>query len=212
MVKYALTLESEAFNSLKMDFNMMLRKILTTMTQKESESGEISLKLKITLTENFAPDVQNSEYHADREIFNPKFEHTVMSSIQIKEKATGYVGGEDYELVWDKHIGEYVMLPVQDAQLSLYDEPDIENDDEDEGDKAEDEESGKTEEIVCEDGFERNVQEAIETVRGAGKASTTLLQLQLAVGYAYASRLMDELEKRGIIGPYRGSEPREVLQ
>lgn len=124
--QFVLNLNSDAFNGLKLDFNNMLRKILATMTQKESENGEITIKLKITLTEGMAPDIKNSSYHADREIFSPKFEHSITSTIQIKDKATGYVGGDDYELVWDKRQGEYVMLPVKDAQKSFFDEPDEE--------------------------------------------------------------------------------------
>ena len=53
-------------------------------------------------------------------------------------------------------------------------------------------------------------QEAIQTVRQYGKASTTLLQTRLSVGYARAARLITNLEDQGIIGPAKGSKPREV--
>ena len=52
---------------------------------------------------------------------------------------------------------------------------------------------------------------AIEVVVEAQQASTTLLQNRLKLGYARASRIIDELENRGIIGPYEGSKPRKVL-
>ena len=42
-------------------------------------------------------------------------------------------------------------------------------------------------------------------------ASTTLLQKKLKLGYARASRIIDDLEERGIIGPFEGSKPRKVL-
>ncbi|MBI4049755.1 MAG: DNA translocase FtsK 4TM domain-containing protein [Candidatus Doudnabacteria bacterium] len=51
---------------------------------------------------------------------------------------------------------------------------------------------------------------AIETVRNAGKASASLLQRRLRVGYARAARLLDILEQRGIIGPGEGAKPRDV--
>lgn len=52
---------------------------------------------------------------------------------------------------------------------------------------------------------------AIEVVVENQMASTTLLQRKLKLGYARAARIVDELEQRGIIGPYEGSKPRKVL-
>ncbi len=52
---------------------------------------------------------------------------------------------------------------------------------------------------------------AVEVVVEAGLASTTMLQKRLKLGYARASRVMDELFDAGIIGPYEGSKPRKVL-
>jgi S-DNA-T family DNA segregation ATPase FtsK/SpoIIIE len=43
------------------------------------------------------------------------------------------------------------------------------------------------------------------------KASTSLIQRKFSVGYSRAARLMDVLEANGIIGPARGSKPREIL-
>lgn len=48
-------------------------------------------------------------------------------------------------------------------------------------------------------------------VRQENKASMRLLQQRLNIGYSTAARLMDVLEQRGVVGPYRGAEPREVL-
>lgn len=53
--------------------------------------------------------------------------------------------------------------------------------------------------------------DAIEVVVNAGQASTTLIQRKLKVGYARAARIVDELEDRGIVGPFEGSKPRRVL-
>lgn len=54
-------------------------------------------------------------------------------------------------------------------------------------------------------------EDAIEVILAAGKASTSLLQRRLKVGYSRAARIMDMLEERGVIGPQQGSKPREVL-
>lgn len=53
--------------------------------------------------------------------------------------------------------------------------------------------------------------QAVQAVIEARRASTTLLQLRLKIGYARAAGLMEEMEERGIIGPRDGSKPREVL-
>ena len=53
--------------------------------------------------------------------------------------------------------------------------------------------------------------EAVKTVREAQKASASLLQRRLKVGYARAARLLDIMESNGIIGPGEGAKPREVF-
>ena len=53
--------------------------------------------------------------------------------------------------------------------------------------------------------------DAVRVVVEAGKASTSLLQRRLRVGYSRASRLIDEMEENGIVGPADGARPREVM-
>ena len=61
------------------------------------------------------------------------------------------------------------------------------------------------------EGEDELLTDAIEVVVEAGLASTSLLQRRLKVGYARAARLVDEMEQRGIVGPFEGSKPRQVL-
>ena len=55
------------------------------------------------------------------------------------------------------------------------------------------------------------LQKCVEVIRTEKKASVSLLQRRLKLGYGRASRLMDELEDRGIVGPSKGAEPRDIL-
>ncbi|WP_281887546.1 DNA translocase FtsK [Paenibacillus sp. YYML68] len=62
------------------------------------------------------------------------------------------------------------------------------------------------------DGFEDELYEqAVQIVLEAKQASVSLLQRRMRVGYTRAARLIDMMEARGIVGPYEGSKPREVL-
>jgi len=54
-------------------------------------------------------------------------------------------------------------------------------------------------------------EEAKRVVIEARKASASLLQRRLRVGYARAARLIDMLEERGVVGPGEGAKPREIL-
>jgi len=53
--------------------------------------------------------------------------------------------------------------------------------------------------------------EAKEVIARAKKASASLLQRRLRIGYARAARILDLLEEQGVIGPGDGAKPREVL-
>ena len=55
------------------------------------------------------------------------------------------------------------------------------------------------------------LEEAISLVAQRGTASTSMLQRRLRVGYTRAGRLIDMMERRGVISGYEGSKPRQVL-
>ena len=61
------------------------------------------------------------------------------------------------------------------------------------------------------DGHDDLFTDAVRVVVDSGKASASLLQRRLRVGYARAARLVEEMEEQGIIGPADGARPRDVL-
>ncbi len=52
---------------------------------------------------------------------------------------------------------------------------------------------------------------AVEVILEIGQASVSMLQRRLKLGYARAARIIDEMEDKGIVGPYEGSKPRQLL-
>ena len=52
---------------------------------------------------------------------------------------------------------------------------------------------------------------AVEVVLETGMASVSMLQRRLKLGYSRAARLVDQMEEQGIVGPFEGSKPRQVL-
>jgi S-DNA-T family DNA segregation ATPase FtsK/SpoIIIE len=70
--------------------------------------------------------------------------------------------------------------------------------------------ASEVEESGC-DEDEELIEQCIEVIRSEQKASVSLLQRRLRLGYTRAARIMDELEGRGIVGPSKGAEPRDIL-
>ncbi|MEI6084789.1 MAG: DNA translocase FtsK [Verrucomicrobiota bacterium] len=58
---------------------------------------------------------------------------------------------------------------------------------------------------------EELLEQCIEVIRQSNRASVSVLQRRLRIGYTRAARIMDLCEERGIVGPSRGAEPREIL-
>lgn len=71
------------------------------------------------------------------------------------------------------------------------------------------EEGGK--DVEVDEGDDAILNDAINIIRSTGQASTSFLQRKLRIGYARASRIMDILEQKGIVGPAEGSRPRKIL-
>jgi S-DNA-T family DNA segregation ATPase FtsK/SpoIIIE len=91
---------------------------------------------------------------------------------------------------------------AQDVQAHI-DRADDEDEEED-GDDADDPEGemGDDEELY---------QQAMEVLKTTRRASTSMLQRRLRIGYNRAARIMELMEEKGIVGPENGAQPREIL-
>jgi DNA segregation ATPase FtsK/SpoIIIE, S-DNA-T family len=121
--------------------------------------------------------------YTSSELPKPKrIQGTYVNEKEIK-KVTDYLKEQAGDVIYDHNI---VEKPVRDVTIPGF-------------------------EGVSDGGDEDTlVLEATDVVRAAGKASASLLQRRLRVGYARAARLLDILEEKGIVGPGDGAKPREV--
>lgn len=70
---------------------------------------------------------------------------------------------------------------------------------------------GGTTQSIGSDGHDALFEEAIRIVCQHDRASASLLQRRLSIGYSRAARILDQLEEAGVVGPGEGSKPRDVL-
>jgi DNA segregation ATPase FtsK/SpoIIIE, S-DNA-T family len=73
------------------------------------------------------------------------------------------------------------------------------------------ESSGSVDDLAGEDA-DRLLPDAVAVIQEYDRASASLLQRRLKIGYARAARIIDQLEARGYIGPFDGSNARQVLR
>ncbi len=108
----------------------------------------------------------------------------------------GYVSDEELHRVVEflKRNGPPEF--AEDVQRQI-EQGDVEDDD------------GEEEEI--DEADDELMKQAMEVLRSSRRASTSMLQRRLRIGYNRAARIMELLETRGIVGPENGSSPREIL-
>lgn len=120
---YPMSLNGDTFNALKCDFDQMLRKLLSGIEKFECEEATLNIKVGVKLEKDQARDFEVHEYEAMRDIVKPTFKHEISSAMQVKDKKTGSLSG-NYELVWDRDSGQYVMRNIDDGQVTLFDTED----------------------------------------------------------------------------------------
>jgi S-DNA-T family DNA segregation ATPase FtsK/SpoIIIE len=103
-------------------------------------------------------------------------------------------------LVLDKEVNSIVDFIAAKAKPKF--EPELEKKLKKSVSLPDDEPSDEDEELV---------EQCIEVIRQTNRASVSVLQRRLRIGYTRAARIMDTLEERGVVGPGKGAEPRDIL-
>lgn len=119
--KVPLSIRDAALGAMADQFDAVLQKTLKAMEAYREKDGEITVKLKVSLMEEMAPDNDQSAYEAMREVIIPSFSFTVSSVLSIKDSRKGSSGG-DYELIWDSEENRYLVKLIDAGQTSLFDE------------------------------------------------------------------------------------------
>ena len=120
MNELTLHLTDEAFEPVVADTEVTLQRLLRNMVDKDSLFGSLTIKVDIELTPVDVPNFDPSVRGDTRQVLIPKLSHKVSSVMQIKDEAKGNSQYDDYELAWDKELGEYVLKPIIAAQQSIF--------------------------------------------------------------------------------------------
>ena len=107
------------------------------------------------------------------------------------EAVAGYVK-ENYNAEYSQQVLDEIEKTVQQTGKKTASVADIDaNDEELDGDEM--------------------LPQAVDVILETGQASVSMLQRRLKLGYARAARIVDEMEEKGIVGPFQGSKPRAIL-
>lgn len=126
------------------------------------------------------------------------FFRDVMEKRSLKDGMMPVINEDEVE---DDEYEEDAEGINEEAEAEMDDVNELEDADDELGDTADN--SGAADDDLYD--------QAVSIVRMENKATVSLLQRRLNVGYARAARIMELLEENGIVGPFAGSNPREVL-
>ena len=116
-------------------------------------------------------------------------------------------------LIDDKEVASVVNF-VKESGTAVYDETvlrEIEEHAQEQGKGGRGQNGGGSPSEDTEEGCDELYTAAVDIVLELGQASVSMLQRRLKLGYARAARLVDQMEDRGIVGPFEGSKPRQLL-
>lgn len=116
-----LVLEDSTFEEARQNFNRVLQRLFKNMNDHGSTEGAITLKIDVTMIEEFIPNYDPQIEGESRRILKPSFKHKVSSTITVKDELTGSKNPE-MELVYDEERGIYVLAYVSNTeQRTIFD-------------------------------------------------------------------------------------------
>ena len=178
--------------------------ITLTIKPIQGMEEQLSMLEEADSKDYISPDASMVIYRKDGELamkFNGKF--TISEALRSKFKNI-YTKMSDF---WLQYFFRDLIERNAFRSMPVIDEDEA-NDSDEPAEDLDDEEDADCDEQDVDDDL---VTAATMLVRQENKASVAMLQRRLKIGYSKAARLMDVLEEKGIVGPYKGAEPREVL-
>lgn len=112
-----ITLDSETFEKARQNFDVLLQKLFQKMEQNNSDEGSITLKVDITMTDEYVNDEDGNSHR----ISKPSLKHKVSTTVPVKDS---FDGKKDtgMELVYDEELKRYVLKYVSSGgQRSIFD-------------------------------------------------------------------------------------------
>lgn len=96
-----LVIEDVTFEEARMNFNRVLQRLFKNMIESDSTDVSITLKIDVSLENEYIPNYDPDTEGESRRIQKPKFKHKVSSNITVKDELTGNKNPE-MQLVWDE--------------------------------------------------------------------------------------------------------------
>lgn len=117
-----LHIADSAFEGMRHDADRVLQKLLKNMVEKESLEGSVTIKIDVSLTQEFIQNTDPDIEGETRKVLSPAFTHKVGSMMQIKDEAKGGINYEGMEMVWDDELKEFVVKPIANTtQRTIFD-------------------------------------------------------------------------------------------
>lgn len=119
-MKELLSINNSVFEDLRNDIDNIINRTIGNMQQRETDSADITIKLAVKLEQASIAD-REAGNGCVKTIQKLKFGYAITSAMQIKDKESGALKGE-YQLVWNEEEGRYELAPIDDGQMSMFDD------------------------------------------------------------------------------------------